>query len=405
MTTNDGNQQTLAAKRPVAFGDYQFEIYAAGLNGTLPSLPMVYAELEARAEKILSPSLLSYVAGGAGDEHTQRANVSAFHQWGLIPRMFAGATNRDLSVELFGLTLPSPLLMAPIGVIGLCAQDGHGDLATAAAAARTGVPMIASTLSVDPMEDVAAQFGDTPGFFSLYTPTDRELAESFVRRAEAAGFKGIIVTLDTWIPAWRPRDLSISNFPQLRGHTLANYTTDPVFRARLGKHPAEDTAATVGLWAQVFRNPLAWDDLPWLRSLTTLPLILKGLCHPDDVRRAIDAGVDAIYCSNHGGRQANGGLPALNCLPGVIEAADGTPVMFDSGVRSGADVIKAIALGAAAVGVGRPYAYGLALGGVEGIVHVLRSLLAEADLIMAVDGYPTLADLTPDTLRHTNSHS
>jgi lactate 2-monooxygenase len=308
-------------------------------------------------------------------------------------------------VELFGLTLPSPLLMAPIGVIGLCAQDGHGDLATAAAAARTGVPMIASTLSVDPMEDVAAQFGDTPGFFSLYTPTDRELAESFVRRAEAAGFKGIIVTLDTWIPAWRPRDLSISNFPQLRGHTLANYTTDPVFRARLGKHPAEDTAATVGLWAQVFRNPLAWDDLPWLRSLTTLPLILKGLCHPDDVRRAIDAGVDAIYCSNHGGRQANGGLPALNCLPGVIEAADGTPVMFDSGVRSGADVIKAIALGAAAVGVGRPYAYGLALGGVEGIVHVLRSLLAEADLIMAVDGYPTLADLTPDTLRHTNSHS
>jgi lactate 2-monooxygenase len=405
MTTNDGNQETLAAKRPVAFGDYQFEIYAAGLNGTLPSLPMVYAELEARAEKILSPSLLSYVAGGAGDEHTQRANVSAFHQWGLIPRMFAGATNRDLSVELFGLTLPSPLLMAPIGVIGLCAQDGHGDLATAAAAARTGVPMIASTLSVDPMEDVAAQFGDTPGFFSLYTPTDRELAESFVRRAEAAGFKGIIVTLDTWIPAWRPRDLSISNFPQLRGHTLANYTTDPVFRARLGKHPAEDTAATVGLWAQVFRNPLAWDDLPWLRSLTTLPLILKGLCHPDDVRRAIDAGVDAIYCSNHGGRQANGGLPALNCLPGVIEAADGTPVMFDSGVRSGADVIKAIALGAAAVGVGRPYAYGLALGGVEGIVHVLRSLLAEADLIMAVDGYPTLADLTPDTLRHTNSHS
>ena len=405
MTTNDGNQETLAAKRPVAFGDYQFEIYAAGLNGTLPSLPMVYAELEARAEKILSPSVLSYVAGGAGDEHTQRANVSAFHQWGLIPRMFAGATNRDLSVELFGLTLPSPLLMAPIGVIGLCAQDGHGDLAAAAASARTGVPMIASTLSVDPMEDVAAQFGDTPGFFSLYTPTDRELGESFVRRAEAAGFKGIIVTLDTWIPAWRPRDLSISNFPQLRGHTLANYTTDPVFRARLGKHPAEDTAATVGLWAQVFRNPLAWDDLPWLRSLTTLPLILKGLCHPDDVRRAIDAGVDAIYCSNHGGRQANGGLPALNCLPGVIEAADGTPVMFDSGVRSGADVIKAIALGAAAVGVGRPYAYGLALGGVEGIVHVLRSLLAEADLIMAVDGYPTLADLTPDTLRHTNSHS
>src|ERR1700684_3758203 len=283
-----------------AFGDYQLEIYGAGLRGVIPEFPMVFADLEARAAQALPPSVLSYVAGGAGSEHTQRANAAAFHQWGLIPRMFVGASQRDLTVELFGMTLPSPLLMAPIGVIGLCAQDGHGDLATAAAAARTGVPMIASTLSTDPMEDVAAQFGGTPGFFQLYTPTDRDLAQSLVARAEAAGFKGIVVTLDTWLPAWRPRDLSISTFPQLRGHTLANYTTDPVFRARLGKYPAEDTAATVGLWAQLFRNPLAWDDLPWLRSLTTLPLILKGLCHPDDVRRAIDAGVDAIYCSNHG---------------------------------------------------------------------------------------------------------
>jgi lactate 2-monooxygenase len=389
---------------PAPFGDYQLEIYLAGLQGTVPAFPMTYAELEARAGKALPPSILSYVAGGAGDEHTQRANASAFHQWGLIPRMFAGAAKRDLSVELFGMTLPSPLFMAPIGVIGLCAQDGHGDLAAAAASARTGVPMIASTLTVDPMEDVAGQFGDTPGFFQLYTPTDRELAESFVRRAEAAGFKGIVVTLDTWITGWRPRDLAASNFPQLRGHCLANYTTDPVFRARLGKDPAEDVAATVGLWAQLFGNPLTWDDLPWLRSLTTLPLLVKGLCHPDDVRRAKDGGVDGIYCSNHGGRQANGGLPALDCLPGVVDAAGGLPVLFDSGVRSGADVIKALALGATAVGLGRPYAYGLALGGAGGIVHVLRAILAEADLIMAVDGYPTLADLTPDTLRRTCSH-
>jgi lactate 2-monooxygenase len=389
---------------PAAFGDYQLEIYLAGLQGTVPAFPIVYAELEARAGKALPPSLLSYVAGGAGDEHTQRANVSAFHQWGLIPRMFVGAAKRDLSVELFGMTLPSPLLMAPIGVIGLCAQDGHGDLAAAAASARTGVPMIASTLTVDPMEDVAGQFGGTPGFFQLYTPTDRELAESFVRRAEAAGFKGIVVTLDTWVTGWRPRDLAASNFPQLRGHCLANYTTDPVFRARLGKDPAEDAAATVGLWAQLFGNPLTWDDLPWLRSLTALPLLVKGLCHPDDVRRAKDGGVDGIYCSNHGGRQANGGLPALDCLPGVVDAADGLPVLFDSGVRSGADVIKALALGATAVGIGRPYAYGLALGGAGGIVHVLRSILAEADLIMAVDGYPALADLTPGTLRRTCSH-
>ena len=205
-----------------AFGDYQLEIYLAGLQGVLPSFPMAFAELEARAERALPPSVLSYVAGGAGSEHTQRANVSAFAQWGLIPRMLVGAARRDLSVDLFGMRLPSPLLMAPIGVIGLCAQDGHGDLATADAAARTGVPMIASTLSADPLEDVAARFGGTPGFFQLYTPTDRDLAASLVSRAEAAGFRGIVVTLDTWVTGWRPRDLAASNFPQLRGHCLAN---------------------------------------------------------------------------------------------------------------------------------------------------------------------------------------
>jgi lactate 2-monooxygenase len=394
----------MTSPRPAAFGDYQLEIYLGGLEGVLPRFPMAYAELEARAAQALPPSVLSYVAGSAGTEHTERANVSAFRRWGLIPRMFVGAAERDLSVELFGMRLPAPLLMAPIGVLGLCAQDGHGDLATAAAAERTSVPMIASTLSVDPMEDVAARFGGTPGFFQLYTPTDRELAESLVHRAGAAGFKGIVVTLDTWITGWRPRDLAASNFPQLRGHCLANYTTDPVFRTRLGRDPADDMTAAVRLWAQLFGNPLTWDDLPWLRSLTSLPLLVKGICHPDDVRRAIDGGVDGVYCSNHGGRQADGGLAALDCLPGVVEAANGTPVLFDSGVRSGADVIKALALGATAVGIGRPYAYGLAIGGVDGVVHVLRSILAEADLIMAVDGYPTLADLTPGDLRRTCDH-
>jgi len=248
------------------------------------------------------------------------------------------------------------------------------------------------------------QFGGTPGFFQLYTPTDRDLAASLVSRAEAAGYRGIVVTLDTWLTGWRPRDLAASNFPQLRGHCLANYFTDPVFRSHLGKDPADDLATTIGTWARLFGNPLTWDDLPWLRSLTTLPLLVKGICHPDDARRAKDGGVDGIYCSNHGGRQADGGLPALDCLPAVVDAADGLPVLFDSGIRSGADVIKALALGATAVAVGRPYAYGLAIGGTDGIVHVLRSILAEADLIMAVDGYPTLADLTRDSLRRTCHH-
>ena len=381
------------------FGAYQYEIYFDGLRGVVPRFPMTYEGWEAGAQAAMAPSVWSYVAGGAGDEHTQRANVTAFLRHALVPRMFVGAAQRDLSVSMFGLTLPSPLMMAPVGVLGLCCQDGHGDLVAARAAAKTGVPMIASTLSVDPMEQVAAEFGETPGFFQLYTPTDRDLAASLVSRAEAAGFKGIVVTLDTWVTGWRPRDLSTSNFPQLRGHCLANYTGDPVFRAALAKTPEEDPGGAVFHWAGVFGNPLTWDDLPWLRSLTMLPLIVKGLCHPEDVRRARDGGVDGVYCSNHGGRQANGGLAALDALPEVVAAADGLPVIFDSGVRSGTDVVKALALGASAVAVGRPYLYGLALGGLDGLVHVLRALLAEADLLMAVDGYPRLADLTPEALR------
>jgi isopentenyl diphosphate isomerase/L-lactate dehydrogenase-like FMN-dependent dehydrogenase len=388
---------------PPGFGDFQNEIYNAGLTGRIPTMPMSYAELERRAAQAMPPSVVSYVAGGAGDEATQRANVDAFGRWGLAPRMLVGAKERDLSVELFGTRWPAPLFLSPVGVIGICAQDGHGDLAAARAAARTGVPMVTSTLMADPLEDLAPELGNTPGFFQLYTPNDRDLAASLVQRAEAAGFRGIVVTLDTWITGWRPRDLSTANFPQLRGLCLANYFSDPVFRSRLDKPPEADPRSAVMLWAQVFGNPLTWDDLAWLRSLTKLPLILKGIMHPDDARRAIDGGVDGIYCSNHGGRQANGGLPALDCLAEVVDAADDTPVLFDSGVRSGADVVKAIALGATAVGVGRPYAWGLALGGEDGVVHVLRTILAEADLIMAVDGYPTLKDLTRDSLRRVGA--
>jgi lactate 2-monooxygenase len=312
--------------------------------------------------------------------------------------MFAASRERDMSIELFGLELPSPLMLAPIGVIGMCSQDGHGDLATARAAAATGVPMIASTLTADPMEEVVPALGETPGFFQLYAPNDRDLAESFVSRAEAAGFKGIVVTLDTWIPGWRPRDLALGHFPQLHGHCLANYFSDPLFLARCEKPPQEDLRAAALQWALVFGHPLTWEDLPWLRSITKLPLILKGICHPDDARRAIDGGADAIYCSTHGGRQANGGIGAVELLSGVVDAAGDVPVIFDSGVRGGEHIIKALALGARAVAIGRPYAYGLALGGTAGIIHVIRCLLAEADLLMAIDGYPTIGRLGREAL-------
>ena len=385
-----------------AYGDYQFDIYMKGLAGLKPKLPVDFASWEKRAEQAMPAGVWSYVAGGCGDETTQTRNALAFRNYGLMPRMLVDSTVRDLSVELFGLKLPSPIFMAPIGVLGICAQDGHGDLAGARAAAMTGVPFTLSTLTNDPLEAVGKALGDAPGFFQLYTPSDRELAESFVRRAEAAGFKALIVTVDTWTPGWRPRDLNDANFPQLRGACLANYLSDPRFRALLAKPPEEDPAGAVRAWAKLFAKPLTFADLPWLRSLTKLPLAVKGICHPDDARRALDLGADAIYCSNHGGRQANGGIPAIDLLVDVVKAAGSAPVLFDSGVRSGTDVVKALALGARAVGIGRPYAYGLALDGAEGVAHVLRCLLAEADLLMAIDGYPRIADLSPEALRRVN---
>lgn len=382
----------------MTFGDYQIELYLGALGGVLPAHPFDYAELERTALAALPPELRTYVAGGAGDEATQRANVEAFARYALVPRMFRAAPERDLSVELFGTTLTSPLLLAPVGVVGLCTPDQHGDIHAAEVSAATGVPLIGSTLMSDPLEDVVRATGDTPAWFQLYTPKNRELAASLVSRAESAGYEAIVITLDTWVPGWRPRDLASGNFPQLRGKALANYTSDPVFQEMTGPDP--DPGTVVMTWVGTFGHPVTWDDLPWLRSLTSLPIVVKGICHPDDARRALDEGVDGIYCSNHGGRQANGGGAALDWLPDVVAAVDGRgPVVFDSGVRTGADVVKALALGADAVAIGRPYVYALALGGVTGAVHQVRALQAEADLVMAVDGYPTLADLGPDALR------
>jgi len=373
------------------YGDYQTAIYEAGLVGVLPQLPVDFAGLEARAIPAMPAFVRDYVQGGCGDERTQRRNVEAFGHWGMVPRMMVDTSVRDLSTELFGVRYSTPLFMAPIGVAGICAQDMHGDLAAARASRATGVPLTASTLSNDPLEAVAEALEDQPGFFQLYTPRDPQLAASLVSRAEAAGYRAIVVTLDTWLTGWRPRDLNAANFPQLRGHALSNYFTDPVFLARLAEPPEADPVAAVRAWAATFGKVLTWQDMPWLRSLTKLPVVLKGICHPDDARRAIDLGADAIYCSNHGGRQANGGMAAIDMLPAVVAAAGAIPVLFDSGVRSGSDVIKALALGARAVGIGRPYAYGLALGGADGAAHVLNCLLAEADLLMAVNGLPDLA--------------
>jgi lactate 2-monooxygenase len=387
-----------AVDEPRPFSTYQNEIYIAGVTGERPSLPLTAAGLEERARELLSAEAYGYVAGGAGSEATIAANRAALDRRQLVPRHLRGVANRELETDLLGIRLPAPLLMAPIGAIGIVHPEG--ELGIAAAARATGVPFILSTVSSNPMETVAAAAGDVPRLFQLYWPRDPEICRSLVQRAEASGYRAIVLTIDTWQLAWRPRDLEHGFLPFLHGDGIANYLTDPVFRSQLPVAPQEDPRPAIAHWAEVFANPaLTWEDLPVLREMTTLPVLLKGIQHPDDARRALDAGVDGIVVSNHGGRQVDGAIGSLDALPAVAEAIGGSiPVLFDGGVRGGADVLKAIALGARAVLIGRPYAYALGIGGSAALTAFLRGFLADLEITMGLCGLQRPAEATPELL-------
>jgi lactate 2-monooxygenase len=386
---------------PPAFGDYYREIYAKGmLAGERPTLPMAWAELEERAREALDDRAIAYIFGGAGSEDTMRGNLQAFRRWRIVPRVLRKDLSvRDLSVELVGTAMPAPVLLAPIGVQTLLHPDG--ELASARAAAAIGLPFITSTASATALEEIAEASGDGPRWFQLYWPNDDELASSLVRRAEAAGYSAIVLTVDNYVPGWKPRDLQQAYLPFLEGVGIAQYLSDPIFKDALEKPPEEDIGAAVGHFLGVFANPaLTWERLEWLRGTTSLPIVLKGILHPDDAGEARERGVDAIVVSNHGGRQIDGAIASLDALPPIVDAVgDGMTVMLDSGIRSGADVFKALALGADAVLVGRPYLWGLALDGQNGVETVLRCILAELDLTMALSSCTELRDLDPSLLR------
>jgi len=367
------------------FGDYYREIYARGLAGETPSLPVAWAELERAAESAMEPRAASYVYAGAGSGDTMRANLEAFRRWRIVPRMLRDVSEVKLSTTILGTAAAAPVLLAPIGVQTIVHPDG--ELASARAAAALGVPFVASSASAHTLEEIA-DTGNGPRWYQLYWPNDPELAESFVRRAEAAGYGAIVVTVDTYIPGWKPRDLQQAWLPFLEGVGNANYLQDPVFRAALERTPEEDMGAAIGHYLSVYVNPsLTWDELEWLRETTSLPIVLKGILHSDDAREAVARGIDGIVVSNHGGRQVDGAIASLDALPAIADAAgDELAILLDSGIRSGSDIIKALALGADAVLLGRPYLWGLALGGEDGVATVLRMLLAELDLTMALSG-------------------
>jgi lactate 2-monooxygenase len=384
-----------------ALADFQNEIYLNGLGDLRPSLPTDLTRLEGLAEQRLSADAYGYVAGSAGAEATARANRAAFDRWRIVPRMLRDVSVRDLSVELFGTTLPAPVLLAPIGVQTILHPDG--ELAVARAAASLDVPMVLSTAASRTIEQVAEANGEGPRWYQLYWPKDRDMAVSFLERAKAAGYSALVVTLDTVTLAWRPRDLDSAYLPFLRGIGTANYFSDPVFQKAIGGPvTAENQTAAIMHWVANFSNPsLTWDDLAFLRQHWDGPIVLKGIQHPDDARRAVDTGMDGVVVSNHGGRQVDGAIGSLDALPGVVAAVgDQTTVLFDSGIRTGTDVVKALALGARAVLLARPYAYGLALAGEEGVRHVLRCLLAEIELTMTLAGFTRPSELTPEALQH-----
>lgn len=385
-------------EQAVPYGNYQYEIYLQGLADQKPALPIDYADLEAQAREKLSPEAFAYVAGGAGEGHSMRFNREAFDRWHILPRMLGDVSRRDLSVQIADTRLEAPIVLGPVGVLSIIHPDA--ELAVARAAAETGVPMCLSTAASSTMEDVKSELGSSPGWYQLYWPSDPELAASLVGRAEAAGYEAIVITLDTRMLAWRPRDLVGAYLPFLRGEGIANYISDPVFRSRLEKPPEEDMQAAIGQWASVFPNPtLGWDDLPTIREHTDLPIFVKGVMHPDDARRAVELGLDGVIVSSHGGRQVDGSATPLGQLPAVVEeVGDEVPVMMDSGVRTGSDVLKAVALGAKAVLVARPWVWGLALGGQDGVKAVVRSLLADTDLTLAGCGKSAIADVDRDLL-------
>jgi len=355
-----------------------------------PEWPISADDWERAAKAKLDPGAFGYIAGGAGAESTVRANLDAFERWRIRPRMLTGNAVRDISVEVFGLRSPAPFFLAPVGVLSIAHEEA--ELGVAKASASSGVPLVLSSAATHSIEEVAET--NAPRWFQLYWVNDREICASFVSRAEAAGYGAIVVTLDTLTLGWRPRDLRQAYLPFIKGEGCGQFFSDPVFLSRLEKTPDEDLLTAAATMLATFPNiGLVWDDLDWLRGQTSLPILVKGVLTADDAELAFQHGVDGIVVSNHGGRQVDGAVAALDALVEIRDALPDAVVLMDGGIRSAADVLKAVALGADAVLLGRPYAYALAVGGQRGVEELIQNLMAEIDLNFALAGATSVSDL------------
>jgi lactate 2-monooxygenase len=410
----------------------QFEVYVAGARGSYPAVPVSMDKLQAAAQAAMTPEGYAYVAGGAGREEAMRGNREAFERWRIVPRVLRDVSSRETAVDVLGTRLASPFVLCPIGVLEMAHPDA--DVAVARAAATEGIPFVFSNQASRPMEEAADAMGDAPRWFQLYWSTSDDLVASLVSRAERCGCSAIVLTLDTTMLGWRVRDLDLAHLPFLRGKGIAQYTSDPVFLdalqetlrlesppsgritmaaistllAQARSFPGPRLAnlrsglarAAVRRFVETYSRPsLTWDDLAFLRERTRLPILLKGILHPADAAAAIEHGMDGIVVSNHGGRQVDGAVATMDALPGIVDVVAGrVPVLLDSGVRSGADVFRALALGASAVGLGRPYVWGLAVSGEAGVREVVRNLRADFDLTLGLAGVASVRDLGRDNV-------
>jgi lactate 2-monooxygenase len=421
--------------KKISASEWQREIYLNGFAGKKPRLNISFNALEEAACSVMSKKAFAYIAGGAGSEGTIAANNTAFTQWKIVPRMLRNVSVRDTSIELFGQKLPSPVLLSPVGVLEMVHREA--DIAVGKAASRLGIPFIFSNQASKPMEECAAAMGNCPRWFQLYWSKSNELVKSFVQRAELCGCTALVVTLDTTMLGWRTKDLDLAYLPFLEGKGIAQYTSDPVFQKLLDSEEVTQQVnrkislqsikglismvnnypgngflrklksgrpiKAVRKFVSIYSNPaITWNDLEFLRQNTRLPILLKGILHPEDARKALDSGMDGIIISNHGGRQVDGSISSLEALPQIASVIrEKIPILLDSGVRGGADIFKAIALGAKAVCVGRPYVYGLALAGEQGVFEVIQNLLAEFELTMGLSGCKNIAEIQPDALKRS----
>lgn len=419
-------------EKPLSAPDWQKQIYLQGFAGKKSPVGISISQLENEARLRMSEKAFAYIAGGAGVESTVIANRNAFEQWKITPRMLRNVSERDTSIELFGQKIPSPLLLSPVGVLEMV--HAEADIAVAKAASDLSIPYIFSNQASKSMEACAAVMGNSPRWFQLYWSKSNELVQSFVHRAERCGCTALVVTLDTTLLGWRTRDLDLAYLPFLEGKGIAQYTSDPVFQKLLDEpdeteqvkrkitlqsvqglismvknYPGNNflkklasgrPLKAVRKFVSIYSNPATtWSDLSFLRQQTKLPILLKGILHPDDARKALDAGMDGIIISNHGGRQVDGAIATLEVLPKIADVIQNKiPVLLDSGVRGGADVFKALALGAKAVCIGRPYVYGLAINGEQGVREVIQNLAADFELTMALSGCKSVSEINREML-------